>query len=168
MKEKLIITDTNVFFDLINIEALSYFFGLDLEICTTDFVVNEITRPDQHEKIQAFVQANKLTVFTFSSDEMSAVSVMVTKRNLRRIADRSVLWKALELKCKLLSGDSNLRKEAEENGLTVKGSIWVLQQLAINNIVTRPQAVSFLQKLKKINDRLPEDVIDNLIKEFST
>lgn len=168
MKEKLIITDTNVFFDLINIKALPYFFGLDLEICTTDFVVNEITRPEQHEQIQVFVQSKKLTVFSLSPDEMGALTLMVTKRNLRRIADRSVLWKALDLKCKLLSGDGNLRKEAEENGLTVNGSIWVLQQLALDVIITHSQAVVFLQELKKINDRLPEEEIDKLIKQFST
>lgn len=168
MKEKLIITDTNVFFDLINIKALPYFFGLDLEICTTDFVVSEITRPEQQEQIQVFVQSKKLTVFSLSPDELDALTLMVTKRNLRRIADRSVLWKALDLKCKLLSGDGNLRKEAEDNGLTVNGSIWVIQQLALAVIITHPQAVIFLQELKKINDRLPEEEIDNLIKQFST
>ena len=167
MKEKLIITDTNVFFDLINIKALPYFFGLDLEICTTDFVVSEITRPDQQEQIQVFVQAKKLIVFSLSADELEALDKMVTKRNLRRIADRSVLWKAIELKCKLLSGDGNLRKEAEENGLVVNGSIWVLKQLADTVIITHDQTVTFLQELKKINDRLPEDEIDKLIKYYS-
>jgi len=39
---KLIITDTNVFFDLISIGALPEFFALDFDICTTDFVINEI------------------------------------------------------------------------------------------------------------------------------
>lgn len=167
MKEKLIITDTNVFFDLINIKALPYFFGLDLEICTTDFVVSEITRPDQQEQIQVFVQAKKLIVFSLSAAELEALDKMVTKRNLRRIADRSVLWKAIELKCKLLSGDGNLRKEAEENGLVVNGSIWVLKQLADTVIITREQTVVFLHELKKINDRLPEDEIDKLIKHYS-
>lgn len=167
MKEKLIITDTNVFFDLINIKALPYFFGLDLEICTTDFVVSEITRPEQQEQIQAFIQSKKLIVFTLSPAELDALDKMVTKRNLRRIADRSVLWKAIELKCKLLSGDGNLKKEAEENGLMVNGSIWALQQLADTVIISREQTVIFLHELKKINDRLPEDEIDKLIKHYS-
>ncbi|MBK9017988.1 MAG: hypothetical protein IPM82_30280 [Saprospiraceae bacterium] len=43
----LFITDANVFFDLMNIEALPEFFGLDFEICTTDFVVDEILRLEQ-------------------------------------------------------------------------------------------------------------------------
>ena len=39
---KLIITDTNVFFDIISIDVLPEFFALGFEICTTDFVVKEI------------------------------------------------------------------------------------------------------------------------------
>ena len=53
---KLIVTDTNVFFDLMSIEFLPDFFGLDYEICTTDFVVNEIVRVDQADQIQNFIR----------------------------------------------------------------------------------------------------------------
>jgi hypothetical protein len=44
---KLIITDTNIFFDIISIGALPEFFSLDYEICTTAFVIEEIIRSDQ-------------------------------------------------------------------------------------------------------------------------
>lgn len=44
---KLIITDTNVFFDIIGIGALPEFFSLDFEICTTAFVIKEIKESDQ-------------------------------------------------------------------------------------------------------------------------
>ncbi len=39
---KLIITDTNVLFDVIKIGALPDYFSLDYEICTTVFVIKEI------------------------------------------------------------------------------------------------------------------------------
>ncbi len=39
---KLIITDTNIFFDIISIGVLPEFFSLDYEICTTVFVIEEI------------------------------------------------------------------------------------------------------------------------------
>ena len=126
---KLFITDTNVFFDLMNIEALPEFFGLDFEICTTDFVVIEILRLEQAEQIQNFIRSKQLTVFNFSADEIEEVVNLKTKRTLRRIADKSVLWKALQLKCKLLTGDKSLRSEAEENGLEVHGSIWVVMMI---------------------------------------
>jgi rRNA-processing protein FCF1 len=106
---KLIVTDTNVFFDMMSIEVLPDFFGLDFEICTTDFVVNEIIRIDQAEQIQNFIRSKQLTVFKLSANEIEEVISMKTKRNLRRITDKSVLWKALQLKCRLVTGDKNLR-----------------------------------------------------------
>lgn len=42
---RLIITDTNVLFDLIKIGAVPEFFSPDLEICTTVFVIEEIKPP---------------------------------------------------------------------------------------------------------------------------
>ena len=40
---KIVITDTNILFDVIKIGALPEFFSLDYEICTTVFVMQEIT-----------------------------------------------------------------------------------------------------------------------------
>ncbi len=39
---RLVITDVSVLFDIYHIRALPEFFALDFEICTTDFVRNEI------------------------------------------------------------------------------------------------------------------------------
>jgi len=41
-----------VFFDMMDIEVLPEFFGLDFEICTTDFVVAEIKYQDQADQFR--------------------------------------------------------------------------------------------------------------------
>src|SRR5690606_12120766 len=146
--KKLIITDTNVFFDIMSIEILPDFFGLDFEICTTDFVINEIIRIDQAEQVQTFIRSRKLTVYKFTPKEVEEVISLKTKRNLRRITDKSVLWKALQLKCRLLTGDKNLKNEAEEQGLQVNGSLWVIKMLVGSKIITSVNAVELLEKLK--------------------
>jgi hypothetical protein len=61
---KLIITDANVLFDIIDIDALPEFFALDFEICTTDFVVQEILESDQKEKIESFIMVDMPTKLT--------------------------------------------------------------------------------------------------------
>jgi rRNA-processing protein FCF1 len=165
---KLFITDTNVFFDLMNIEVLPEFFGLDFEICTTDFVVNEILRLEQAEQIQNFIRSKQLTVFNFSADEIEEVVNLKTKRTLRRIADKSVLWKALQLKCKLLTGDKSLRCEAEENGLEVHGSIWVVIMIVETKLLTAAKGIELFEKLKTVNDSLPKEEIEKLIKKFKS
>lgn len=163
---KLFITDTNVFFDLMNIEALPEFFGLGFEICTTDFVVNEILKLEQAEQIQNFIRSKQLTVFKFSADEIEEVVNLKTKRTLRRIADKSVLWKALQLKCKLLTGDKSLRSEAEEKGLEVHGSIWVVMMIVETKLLSAAKGIDLFEKLKIVNDSLPKDEIDKLIKRL--
>ena len=163
---KLLITDTNVFFDLMNIEALPEFFGLDFEICTTDFVVNEILRLEQAEQIQNFIRSKQLTVINFSADEIEEVVNLKTKRTLRRIADKSVLWKALQLKCTLLTGDKSLRNEAEENGLEVHGSIWVVLLMVDSNLLSVVKGIELFEKLKIVNDSLPKEEIEKLIKKL--
>jgi rRNA-processing protein FCF1 len=165
---KLFITDTNVFFDLMNIEALPEFFGLDFETCTTDFVVNEILRLEQAEQIQNFIRSKQLTVFSFSSDEIDEVVNLKTKRMLRRIADKSVLWKALQLKCKLLTGDKSLRSEAEENGLEVHGSIWVVMKIVDTKLLSVEKGIELYEKLKIVNDSLPKEEIEKLIKKLKS
>lgn len=164
---KLIITDTNVFFDIMSIEILPDFFGLDFEICTTDFVINEIVRIDQAEQVQAFIRSKKLTVYKFSPEEVDDVMNLKTKRNLRRITDKSVLWKALQLKCNLLTGDKNLKNEAEDHGLQVNGSLWVIKALVESNIISAIGASELLEKLKTVNDSLPKDEIEKLIRQYS-
>jgi rRNA-processing protein FCF1 len=163
---RIIITDTNVFFDIMDIEVLPDFFGLDFEICTTDFVVDEIKRFEQAEQIQNFIRSKKLTVFSFSSEEIEQVIAIKTKRNLRRIADKSVLWKAQQLECRLLTDDKNLRFEAEESGLVVNGSIWVIRMLVESKTVTMVKGIELLEKLKTVNSNLPFDEIDKLIKKW--
>lgn len=163
---KLIVTDTNVFFDMMSIEILPDFFGLEYEICTTDFVVNEIERIDQAEQIQNFIRSKQLTVYKLTSNEIEEVVNLKTKRNLRRITDKSVLWKALQLKCRLITGDKNLRLEAEEQGLKVNGSIWVLRTLIETNIISVIKGVELLEKLKEINNSIPKEEIDRLIKKL--
>lgn len=165
---KLFITDTNVFFDLMNIEALPEFFGLDFEICTTDFVVNEILRLEQAEQIKNFIRSKQLTVFTFSSDEIDEVVNLKTKRMLRRIADKSVLWKTLQLKCKLLTGDKSLRNEAEENGLEVHGSIWVVMKIVDAKLLSAEKGIELFEKLKIVNGSLPKEEIEKLIKKLKS
>ena len=70
---KLIITDTNIFFDIISISALPEFFSLDYEICTTAFVIKEILESEQREQIEWFIRANELTVIDFTSEEVETI-----------------------------------------------------------------------------------------------
>jgi rRNA-processing protein FCF1 len=165
---KLIITDTNVFFDIINIQALPEFFSMDYEICTTDFVLKEILFSSQKNQIEPFMRARKLTVYSFTSEELEEINTMRTKRNLRVLTDKTVLWKSLQLKCPVLTGDMKLRKEAEDFGIPVYESIWVIETLIKTGKITKHTGINCLERLKETNEILPHDQIDSLIRKYKT
>lgn len=164
---KLIITDTNVFFDIISIGAFPEFFALNFDVCTTDFVIDEILRSNQREQIESFIRAKKLTVFKLMEDEIELIRNFQTKRSFRGITDKTVLWKSYQLKCPLLTGDKKLRSEAEDLKIEVHGSIWVLNRLVISGIITGVDGIELCEKLKLINSSLPYNEIDELIRKYS-
>jgi predicted nucleic acid-binding protein len=162
----LIITDTNVFFDIISIGALPEFFSLDYEIYTTVFVIQEIKQSDQREAIEVFIRAKKLTSIEFDSDEIGEIEEFKTSKNFKGITDKSVLWKSLKLNCPLLTGDRKLRAEAENQGVEVHGTIWVIERLVEKNLIELTKGLHLLETLKQVNSSLPFDEIDKLIKKY--
>ena len=165
---KIIITDTNILLDIIDIEAVIQFFKLPYEFHTTNFVIDEILISEQKEVIEKFVNAGQLKVFNLSENEIETVKAFQTKRFFKGLTDKTVLWKAKQLGSPLLTGDGKLRKEAQEQGIKVHGSIWVIENLAINQLIEKPYAVILLEKLKETNSSLPIDEIDKLIKKYSS
>jgi len=163
---KLIITDTNIFFDIISIGALPEFFSLDYEICTTVFVIEEIKRSDQKEAIEVFIRAKEINIIDFTGDEIGEIYGFKTERSFKGITDKSVLWKSLQLGCPLLTGDRKLRLEAEDQGVEVHGSIWVIASLVENGLIDKPKGIRLLEKLKSVNSSLPFDEIDRLVRLY--
>ena len=151
----LIITDTNIFFDIISIGALPEFFSLDYEICTTEFVIEEIKESDQKEAIDVFIRAKKINVIGFKPN-----------KTFKGITDKSILWKSHQLKCPLLTGDKKLRKEAEEHGVEVHGSIWVIATLVEQKLIGKEKGGNLLETLKSVNTSLPFEEIDKLIRSY--
>jgi len=57
IQEKIVVSDTNIFLDLISVNLLDSFFLLPCDICTTDFVINEIIQPLQIQAIDKFIKS---------------------------------------------------------------------------------------------------------------
>ena len=159
---KLIITDTNIFFDIISIGAFPEFFSLDYEICTTVFVIEEIIRSEQREAVEVFIRAKEINVIDFSAEEIGQIYSFKTEKKFKGITDKSVLWKSYQLKCILLTGDKKLRTEAENQGVEVHGSIWVITSLVDKGLIDSRKGIKLLEFLKEVNSSLPFDEIDKL------
>lgn len=160
---KIVITDVSVLFDLFKLDVLPYFFKLEWNIFITDFVYNEIAFVEQVEEFKYYADQGLLKVITISADEAEEISVMQLSRKNRSFPDKSMLWKAQQLKSILLTCDGALRKEAERIKIEVHGTIWIIENLIINNIITRRKGIDYLVELKKINTRAPIKEIDRAL-----
>jgi hypothetical protein len=69
---RIVVTDANIFFDLIGIEALGLFFQLDNEVHTTALVVDEFIEEDL-AAIKEFVESGVLHVRAYNEEELKEV-----------------------------------------------------------------------------------------------
>ena len=114
----------SVFLDMLSVDSLPQIFELNLKITTVDFVLSEINQKDQADQLNYFVKSKKLEVYRFSPDDIADIINMKTKRNLRRITDKSVLWKALNIQ-RIMIKSPNLIIIGVDNYSVGEQSIWV-------------------------------------------
>jgi predicted nucleic acid-binding protein len=67
---------------------------------------------------------------------------------------------------KLIITDTKLRIEANNQGIEVHGTIWVIERLVENDMINKAMGIQLLESLKQVNSSLPLDEIDKLIKNF--
>jgi len=163
---KIIVNDTNILIDLANLDLLENMINLPYEFHTIDFVINEIKNPLQLEKIYKIINLGKLKVGITKSNEYSEILKLQTK-NLS-FQDCSVWYYATKIKGILLTGDANLKKLALNNGLNVKGILFIFDELLQNKIIDKKTAFEKLIILEQKNIRLPKSELEKRKLEYQT
>lgn len=160
----IIVNDTNIFIDLHSIGLLDIFCELPYEIRTVDFVMAEISNPVQHTDMERLVTAGKIRVESFTPDELFEIvdEHSAVSGNLS-IPDCSVCYYARKHGVTLLTGDRQLRKYAEAGRLTVKGILFVFDELVAHSVITPVAAAGKMRELYTINVRLPKSEIQRRI-----
>jgi len=162
----LVVTDTSVFIDLMDVGALVPFFALGFEVHTTLFVVDELNA-EQYAQLLPFIGSRALVVDQFDGATMLLVEAMETRAGLS-FTDRSIIHLALLLKATLLSGDGGIRKECAARQMQLHGSIWVVEILWMRGLLPPVPAITCLEYLRAHNPRLPVADIDALVERIRT
>lgn len=165
---EIVVNDTNIFIDLHSIGLLEQFFKLPITVHTVDFIVNELTNPEQSKAIRKYINDGRLNVQSFDSSEL--LEVIKLKNNAGgnvSIPDCAVWYYAKKNNYVLLTGDGQLRKKAIESDVTVKGIIYVFDHLVECKIISPNYAATKLRELMKHNSRLPKSIIQERIEKWS-
>lgn len=169
--EKIVVSDTNIFIDLISVDLLTDFFKLPWEIHTTDMIIHELLIAEQQEAIRVFEEEGRLLVKKHSSKEMVELAGMrleASKTSNASIQDCSVWKLAKDMGCSLLTGDGKLRKIVQKDEVEVHGILYLFDKLLEHDIIDSGTAIERMEALKNINTRLPKDEIDKRIHSWKT
>ena len=165
---EIVINDTNIFLDLYDIGLLDTFFRLPIRVHTVDFVVNEITRPNQAQAIQQLINKGLLVVKDYpATDITNLYQFNVECGGNLTLTDSTVIYYAKSLKdCRILTGDRQLRNRAEQGGIKVSGILYIFDRLVEEGLVSHSVASKKLSDLFKINTRLPKSEIEVRIEKW--
>ena len=114
------------------------------------------------------IRQNKLTVKLHSAIEVIEIAeFQTTCDNNVSITDCSVWLYAKKNNYTLLTGDGKLRKSASKSGVEVCGILKIFDMLVEDyQIISKQNGADMLEKLFKINNRLPSREIENRLNKW--
>ena len=165
-KKEIVIKDACILFDLVDLNLLEDFFQLEVIAFTTPQVIGEIKNEIQWTEIANSIESGKLQIDDTGNFER-IVDIYDEHPGLS-IADSSVLELAIRKDAIIFSSDGSLRKISKRKNITVRGILWIIEELHNKKIILAEQAIQKLNLYVTINQRpAPKIAIENLISKLT-
>ena len=151
--EPLIVLDSSVAFDLINGRLI-----LEIQGLPNVFAVPDILYEEEFDE-RAKEEISKLDLVIMELNETQVNEAIDLKAIYSRpsVIDLFALIGAKDNRAILLTGDSELRQAAKEKGLTVHGTLWVIDELVLRTILIPARAAHALREIIIQGSYLPQD-----------
>ncbi len=153
---KVVISDTNIFIDLLSVDLLDAFLELPIEVQTTDFVLMELNH-EQLSIIESKIELNIIKVNSADENELEEITHLQRSKPNLSIEDFSVFYFAKKNDAVILTGDKAFRTFVEKKKMDVKGVLWVFDEIEKNAMIKSRELAESLEKLTRINPRLPKE-----------
>lgn len=147
--------DTSTMLDLYVGGVLRDAAGLPLVLMAPDFVIAEEFRDPPGGRL---VEAGIVTPQVLTPDEMDRASGL-HREHPRALSynDCAYLVLAEQRGLLLLTSERRLRAVAEERGIPVRGTLWVMDEMVRLKLLTRARAADAMRAMLDQGRRLPED-----------
>jgi predicted nucleic acid-binding protein len=165
---RIAVTDACIFIDLIEMDLISVFFKLDLELHTTVEVMNELFL-EQSQILEAYQQAGKLIVHNLNEEDFLKLDTLALPKGLSP-EDKSVIYIAKFLKNGIvISSDNLVRKCAAHHNLKCHGLLWVIDRMVSQSVCSKSMVSASLKKLIALNKmyatgKLRVEIEDRILK----
>lgn len=157
------VTDTNIWIDLYCGKILKPVFQLPLRFVAPDVIVMELEEPKGNDLLKLGLVKKEMP-----GSLVVQVAALAQKYRKPSINDLFALVLAKELTIELLTGDKNLRKAAAAEGVKVRGTLWLLDEMVRIQIISPYQAATALLEMLKKGRRLPKKECEKRIKAWSS
>lgn len=158
---QLLISDANILIDLEEGELLSQLFTLPYQ-----FTVPDILYFDELEAQHAHLLCMGLELAELSPSTLLYAMELIGRVSGPGRNDCFALALARQEKCPLLSGDEALRKAAVQEAVEVKGTLWVVEELVRNAVITVDQAHEAYRRMRVNARRLPWPIAHQRLDDF--
>lgn len=157
----LIISDSNIFIDMEVGELTRHMFQLPEKIGTPNILYEEELAA-QHSELPAL----GLLVMNVEEEYMDYVSQWLDRYIGPSFHDLTAMALAKQENCTLLTGDPGLRTAAETELIDVHGTLWLMERMFVEKIITHTQADKAYKKMRNGGRRLPWPEIKDQLKGF--
>ena len=144
------VVDTSVLIDLNAGGVLYPVFRLPLILVAPDTIIAELREPGGESLLSC-----GLTPIELAGPEVREVYRLASLYRSPSVNDLFALVAVKKLGATLLTSDRHLRKAAEQEGVTVRGTLWVLDEMVRAPLLPRQLAAQALKRMMESGRRLP-------------
>lgn len=150
---QLLISDSNILIDLIVVGHIKTMFRLPYTFAVPDILYEEELKI-HHSELLSY----GLEIRTLSSEAMAYAFELSAKYTQPGTNDLFALALAKECSCPLLTGDGALRQAAESEAVVLFGTIWIVEHMIRNNLITIEEGRELFISMREKKRRLPWEV----------
>ncbi|WAC05119.1 MAG: hypothetical protein OS112_00390 [Methanoregula sp.] len=151
--------DTNIFFDFIAGDIFDQLFLLPFSFQTSEFIPKEISGSFSRQQLKD-LGVNLLILTDAEVKELHAIKQQHIELS---IDDVSVFYLSRKHNIMILSSDELLRNLAAESGIEYHGTLWLLEELIKNDLLSSQEAADALRKMLGKKRWLPIAECEKLI-----
>ena len=149
---RLLISDANVLIDIEEGELTSSLFRLPHRIATPDLLFY-----DELESHHPDLLESGLELLPMPGELIEEAQRLAAIHPAPSRYDMLALVLAQDHQCALLTGDNPLRKLASEQGVEVHGTLWLVERMVGEGVLTKDQARAAYEQMQWCGSRLPWD-----------
>jgi predicted nucleic acid-binding protein len=155
------IVDASVLIDLEKGVVIRELFLLHHGWTAPDLVIVEVG-----ESLGSLLTSHGLTVSELQQEEIREVERLRQIYKGLSITDLSCLVLAKSQNGTLIAGDQALRRAAEQEGLRVRGTLWILDEMVDSKIFLGDRAADALDRMIQNRGRFPPEEISKRMKRW--